>query len=99
MASGEETSTNNEGSYKSAHTTLISAWSLFFVYIFSRVYQRHSKRLNRFHTGCLRKLLKIKWQDRIQNTVLSPEKGRDAKCRYSSEIGTVKMDRSYHQNA
>ena len=29
------------------------------------VYQRHAKRLNHFHTSCLRKLLKIKWQDRI----------------------------------
>ena len=34
----------------------------------STVYQRHSKRLNHFHTSCLRKLLKIKWQDRIQDT-------------------------------
>ena len=32
------------------------------------VYQRHAKRLNHFHTGCLRKLLKIKWQDRIPDT-------------------------------
>ena len=29
------------------------------------VYQRHNKRLNHFHTSYLRKLLKIKWQDRI----------------------------------
>ena len=29
------------------------------------VYQRHAKKLNHFHTSCLRKLLKIKWQDRI----------------------------------
>ena len=32
------------------------------------VYQRHTKRLNHFHTSCLRKLLKIKWQDRIPDT-------------------------------
>ena len=32
------------------------------------VYQRHAKRLNHFHTSCLRKLLKIKWQDRISDT-------------------------------
>ena len=32
------------------------------------VYQWHAKRLNHFHTSCLRKLLKIKWQDRIPNT-------------------------------
>ena len=32
------------------------------------VYQRQAKRLNHFHTSCLRKLLKIKWQDRIPDT-------------------------------
>ena len=32
------------------------------------VYQRHAKRHNNFHTSCLRKLLKIKWQDRIPDT-------------------------------
>ena len=32
------------------------------------VYQRHAKRLNHFHTSCLRKLLEIKWQDRIPDT-------------------------------
>ena len=32
------------------------------------VYHRHAKRLNHFHTSCLRKLLKIKWQDRIPDT-------------------------------
>ena len=32
------------------------------------VYQRHTKRLNLFHTSCLRKLLKMKWQDRIPDT-------------------------------
>ena len=32
------------------------------------VYQWHAKRLHRFHTNCLRKLLKIKWQDRIPDT-------------------------------
>ena len=32
------------------------------------VYQRHAKRLNHFHTSNLRKLLKIKWQDRIPGT-------------------------------
>ena len=32
------------------------------------VYQRHAKRLNHFHTSYLRKLLKIKWQDRIPDT-------------------------------
>ena len=32
------------------------------------VYQRYAKRLNHFHTSCLRKFLKIKWQDRIPDT-------------------------------
>ena len=62
------------------------------------VYQRHAKRLNHFHTSCLRKLLKIKMarQDSRQK---SPEKSRGAECTYSSETGTVKMDRPCYQNA
>ena len=32
------------------------------------VYQRYVRKLNHFHTSCLRKLLKIKWQDRIPDT-------------------------------
>ena len=32
------------------------------------VYLWHTKRLNYFHTSCLRKLKKIKWQDRIPDT-------------------------------
>ena len=32
------------------------------------VHQRRDKRLNHLHTSCLRKLLKIKWQDRIPDT-------------------------------
>ena len=32
------------------------------------VYQRHAKRLSPFHKSCLRKFLKIKWQDRIPDT-------------------------------
>ena len=31
-------------------------------------YQRHAKRFNHFHLSCLRKLLKIKWQDKIPDT-------------------------------
>ena len=34
------------------------------------VYQRHAKRLNHFHTSCLRKLLKIKWKTGFQTQVL-----------------------------
>ena len=39
------------------------------------VYQRHAKRLNHFHTSCLRKLLKIKWQDRIPDTEILKRAG------------------------
>ena len=61
------------------------------------IYQRHAKRLNHFHTSCLRKLLKI--VARQDSRHRSPEKGRDAEYTYSSEIGTVKMDRPCYQNA
>ena len=42
--------------------------TLIYAYETWTVYQRHAKRLNHFHTSCLRKLLKIKWQDRIPDT-------------------------------
>ena len=32
------------------------------------VYQRHAEKLNHFHLSCLRKLLKIRWQDKIPDT-------------------------------
>ncbi|XP_047501815.1 uncharacterized protein LOC125047580 [Penaeus chinensis] len=32
------------------------------------VYSRHAKQLNRFHLSCLRRLLRIKWQDKISDT-------------------------------
>ena len=32
------------------------------------VYQRHAKKLNRFHLNCLRKLLRVKWQDKVPDT-------------------------------
>lgn len=32
------------------------------------VYERHAKKLNRFHLNCLKKLLKITWQDKIPDT-------------------------------
>ena len=31
----------------------------------STVYQHHAKKLNHFHLSCLRKILKIRWQDKI----------------------------------
>ena len=39
------------------------------------VYQRHAKRLNHFHTSCLRKLLKIKWRDRIPDAEVPKRAG------------------------
>ncbi|KAI0229585.1 hypothetical protein LSAT2_019978, partial [Lamellibrachia satsuma] len=39
------------------------------------VYQRHAKKLNHFHTTCLRKLLNIKWQDRIPDTEVLAQAG------------------------
>ena len=39
------------------------------------VNQRHAKRLNHFHTSYLRKPLKIKWQDRIQDTEVLKKAG------------------------
>ena len=55
------------------------------------VYQRHAKRLNLFHLSCLRKLLKIKWQDKIPDTeVLDPKHA----C--SLKASTGKMDLPYY---
>ena len=42
--------------------------TLLYAYKTWTVYQRHAKRLNHFHTSCFRKLLKMKWQDRILDT-------------------------------
>ena len=39
------------------------------------VYQRHAKQMNHFHTSCLRKLLKIKRQDRIPDTEILKRAG------------------------
>ena len=62
------------------------------------VYQRHVKRPNHFHTSCLKKTPKDE-AARQDSRHRSPEKGRDAECTYSSDIGTVKMDRPCYQNA
>ena len=43
------------------------------------VYQHHAKIRNRFHLSCLRKLLKIRWQDKITDTeVLKKERMQSA---------------------
>ena len=39
-----------------------------YIYSYFELPLPHGKRLNHFHTSCLRKLLKIKWQGRIPNT-------------------------------
>ena len=39
------------------------------------VYERHAKKLNRFHINCLRQLLKINWKDRIPDTDVLDQAG------------------------
>ena len=39
------------------------------------VYQRHAKKLDRFHLCCLRKLLKVKWQDKVPDTAILEQTG------------------------
>ena len=34
------------------------------------VYQRHARKLNHFHTTCLRKILGIRWQDKVPESSL-----------------------------
>ena len=58
------------------------------------VYQRHAKRLNHFHTRCLRKLFMIKWQDKIPDTeVLKMNKlhRTEQSGKASSEVVLVNM--------
>ena len=40
------------------------------------VYKRHARQLNHFHMNCLRKLLHIKWQDKIPNTEVLERAGQ-----------------------
>ena len=39
------------------------------------VYQRHAKKLNRFHLCCLRKLLRVRWQDKVPDTEILEQSG------------------------
>ena len=39
------------------------------------VYQRHAKKLNRFHLNCLRKLLRVKWQHKVPDTDILEQSG------------------------
>ena len=58
------------------------------------VYQRHARRLNHVHLSCLRKLLNIRWQDKIP-----AEEGNDAKRAYSIKARIAKMDLPRYKNA
>ena len=55
------------------------------------VYQRHAKRLNHFHTSCVRKLLKIKWQDGIPDTEVLKRAGMQS-VHTLLKLSTVNMD-------
>ena len=39
------------------------------------VHRRHAKKLNRFHLNCLRKLLRVKWQDKVPDTEILEQTG------------------------
>ena len=39
------------------------------------VYSRHARKLNHFHTVCLRRILGIKWQDRVPDTEVLEKAG------------------------
>ena len=65
------------------------------------VYQRNAKRLNHFHTSCLRKLLKINWQDRTPDTEVLKRAGMQsvhtllklAQLRWTSHVTKVHEER------
>ena len=39
------------------------------------IYRRHARKLNHFHMSCLRKLLHIKWQDKVPDTEVLEQTG------------------------
>ena len=49
--------------------------TLLYAYETWTVYQRHVKRINRFHLTCLRKIMKIRWQDLIADTEVLEKAG------------------------
>jgi len=64
------------------------------------VYQRHAKKLNRFHITCLRKLLRISWRDMVPDTeVLRRTKLRiqtmlaKAQLRWASHVVRMQEER------
>ena len=75
--------------------------TLLYAYETWTVYQRHAKRLNHFHACCLRKLLKIMWQDRIQDTEVLKRAGMQsvhallklAKLRWTGHVTRMPEER------
>ena len=65
------------------------------------VYQRHAKKLNRFHLNCLRKLLKVKWQDKVPDTEILERTGmssvftmlRKSQLRWAGHVTRMSDDR------
>ena len=80
-------------------TTLLYACEIW------KVYQCHAKRFNNFHLCCLRKMLKIKWQDKIPDTEFLNKAGvqsmhmvlKLAQIRWT--VHTAKMDCPCLKNA
>ena len=65
------------------------------------VYQRHAKKLNRFHLNCLRKLLKVKWYDKVPDTEILERSGlpsiytmlRKSQLRWSGHVTRMPDER------
>ena len=67
--------------------------TLLYAYETWTVYKRHAKRLNHFHTSCRRKLLKIKWQDRIPDTKVLKRAGMQS---VHTRLKLVQLRRTGH---
>lgn len=65
------------------------------------VYQRHAKKLNRFHLCCLRKLLRVRWQDKVPDTDILEQSGmtsvfallRKAQLRWAGHVTRMSDER------
>ncbi|KAJ1096931.1 hypothetical protein NDU88_002061 [Pleurodeles waltl] len=51
------------------------------------VYERHAKKLNCFHMNCLRRLLKITWQDKVPDTDVLSQAGLPSIYTLLSKVG------------
>ena len=60
------------------------------------VYQRHTKKLSRFHLNCLCKLLKVKWQDKVPNT--DSRADRNVQCLHHAPQVTTPLGWTCHQD-